>query len=63
MVLGKQTGEGFEYHLLVMAMSIALLLNGEASGRISGRQIAAVPKRGRIGPHMKWSHAYESRQP
>ena len=21
------------------------------------------PKRGRIGPHMKWSHAHESRQP
>ncbi len=25
---GKQPGEGFEYHLLVLAMSVALLITG-----------------------------------
>ena len=31
--LGQQAGEGFEYHLLVIGMSLALLVVGEASGR------------------------------
>jgi putative oxidoreductase len=34
--LGKQAGEGFEYHLLVMAMSTALLLNGGGRWSLDG---------------------------
>ncbi len=30
---GKQSGEGFEYHLLVIGLALALLING--SGRLS----------------------------
>jgi putative oxidoreductase len=30
---GKQSGEGFEYHLLVMGMALALMITG--AGRLS----------------------------
>jgi len=33
---GKQQGEGFEYHLLVVAMSVALLLTGAGKWSLDG---------------------------
>jgi putative oxidoreductase len=33
---GKQTGEGFEYHLLVIGMSIALLIAGGGKWSVDG---------------------------
>jgi putative oxidoreductase len=31
---GKQTGEGFEYHLLVMAMALVLIIHGGGRGAL-----------------------------
>jgi putative oxidoreductase len=33
---GKQAGEGFEYHLLVIGMSIALLIAGAGKWSVDG---------------------------
>jgi putative oxidoreductase len=40
---GKQAGEGFEYHLLVIAMCLALLISGGGKWSVD-RAIAATPK-------------------
>jgi putative oxidoreductase len=33
---GKQAGEGYEYHLLVIGMSLALLLTGGGKWSVDG---------------------------
>ncbi len=40
---GNQKGEGFEYHLLVMAICLALLISGGGKGSVD-RAIAPSPK-------------------
>ncbi len=48
---GQQQGEGFEYHLLVIGMSLALLIEG--GGRWSGDQLIAkrIARPGWAGTH------------
>lgn len=40
---GKQAGEGFEYHLLVLGMALALIVGGGGKGSLD-RKIAPEPK-------------------
>jgi putative oxidoreductase len=42
---GKQAGEGFEYHLLAIAMSLVLLLYGGGRWSVDGEIGGALPKR------------------
>lgn len=40
---GKQAGEGFEYHLLVITMSVVLLITGAGRWSVDRRIAARVP--------------------
>ena len=40
---GKQAGEGFEYHLLVIAMSVALLITGAGRWSVDRLIAARIP--------------------
>ncbi|HEY8898000.1 MAG TPA: DoxX family protein, partial [Niastella sp.] len=39
---GNQPGEGYEYHLLVIGLSLAILVNGSGKGSVDGRLWATV---------------------
>lgn len=42
---GKQTGEGFEYHLLALALAVPLIVRGGGAFAVDTRVLAAIERR------------------